>query len=126
MIFERACPDTDILCVELAKLGPSVRGTLYIQLANFPSHYLVLVITDDDFRYALISVKILTDTMYTEMIMEDIGWIDVQRVHGDQMSIRPHPEIDENVGIGQKRKRVAEHEMGVSDSAAQQSGTRLR
>lgn len=62
-------------------------GLLYIQLANFPTHYLVLVITDQDFRYALISAKVLPDTMYTEMIMGDIGWLDVRRIHGDEIDV---------------------------------------
>ncbi|KAG9318990.1 hypothetical protein JVU11DRAFT_1106 [Chiua virens] len=44
---------------KLKKLGPLARGTIYIKLSNFPSHYLVLVITKEDFRYPLISVKVL-------------------------------------------------------------------
>ena len=54
------------LPLELQKFGASARGWLYIQLLNFPSHYLVLVITDDEFRYALISVEVLTETMYAK------------------------------------------------------------
>ncbi|KAI6128239.1 mediator complex subunit MED14-domain-containing protein [Pisolithus croceorrhizus] len=69
---------------ELHKLGPSARGTIYIQLARFPNHYLVLVITEEDFRYALISVKVLTDSMFANMIMEDIGWLDVRRIREDR------------------------------------------
>ncbi len=88
----------------MAKLGTPIHGTLYIQLGNFPSHYLVLVITEDDFRYALISVKILTDTMYTEMTMEDIGWLDVQRVHGNQVAIKPHIEGITELITGPKRR----------------------
>ncbi|KAG9311954.1 hypothetical protein JVU11DRAFT_7217 [Chiua virens] len=40
---------------EITKLGPLARGTMYIKLAHFPSHYLVLVIIEEDFRYSLIS-----------------------------------------------------------------------
>lgn len=69
---------------EIQKLGPTARGTIYIQLARFPTHYLVLVITEEDFRYALISVKVLTDSMFANMIMEDIGWLDVRRIRGDR------------------------------------------
>lgn len=65
---------------------------LYIQLATFTEHYLVLVITDEDFRYALISVKVLENTMYNDMLMEDIGWIDVKRVHADELTMSVHPE----------------------------------
>ncbi|KAF8447165.1 mediator complex subunit MED14-domain-containing protein [Boletus edulis BED1] len=91
---------------ELQKLGPLARGTMYIKLSNFPSHYLVLVITEEDFRYALISVKVLPDSMYGNMIMEDIGWLDVRRIRDER---RP-PEIAigplvEDPQVGQKRKR---------------------
>ncbi len=90
----------------MAKLGPAARATLYIQLSNFPSHYLVLVITDEDFRYALISVKVHADTMYAEMTMEDIGWLDVQRIHGQGVVVKPRPGMETaEVGTGQKRKR---------------------
>ncbi|KAG1744781.1 mediator complex subunit MED14-domain-containing protein [Suillus lakei] len=68
---------------EIQKLGPAARGMMYIQLANFPTHYLVLVLTDEEFRYALISTKTLSDTMFGNMIMEDIGWLDVRRIRGD-------------------------------------------
>lgn len=59
-----------------------MRSLLYIQLIPFPTHYLVLVVTDTDFRYALISVKIVPDSMYQSLVMEDIGWLDVERICG--------------------------------------------
>ncbi|KAI0248188.1 mediator complex subunit MED14-domain-containing protein [Lactifluus subvellereus] len=67
---------------EFVKFGPTVRSLLYIQLTPFPTHYLVLVVTDTDFRYALISVKIVPDSMYQSLVMEDIGWLDVERICG--------------------------------------------
>ncbi|KAI9442706.1 MED14-domain-containing protein [Lactarius indigo] len=67
---------------EFIKFGVTVRGLLYIQLTPFPTHYLVLVVTDTDFRYALISVKIVPDSMYQSLVMEDIGWLDVERICG--------------------------------------------
>ncbi|KAF8629115.1 hypothetical protein AX17_005701 [Amanita inopinata Kibby_2008] len=85
---------------ELRKLGPSARGTLFIQLTNFPNHYLVLVITDERFRYALITTKVLTDSMYAHMLMEDIAWLDLDRIHNPGQ-----PNKQENLGAGVKRKR---------------------
>ena len=94
--------------VELAKLGAAVRGTLFIQLGSFPRHYLVLVITDEDFRYALISVSMITrgGAAFPEMIMEDIGWLDVQRVHnsGEEAKVMIKPTMEE-ASAGHKRKR---------------------
>ncbi|KAM6502426.1 Mediator complex subunit MED14 domain containing protein [Amanita muscaria] len=74
---------------ELRKLGPSTRGTLYIQLANFPDHYLVLVITDEKFRYALITTKVLTDSIYPTMVMEDIAWLDLDRIQKARIPAEP-------------------------------------
>lgn len=91
---------------ELQKLGPT-RGTLYIQLANSTEHYLVLVITDTEFRYALILTKVHTDSMYAEMTMEDIGWLDAQRIHGEEAVIKTRTGLDgaKRAGVlGQKRK----------------------
>ena len=98
---------------------------MYVQLGNFPSHYLVLVITDEDFRYALISVKVLPNTMYTEMVMEDIAWLDVQRVHGSQLAIKPLPGADEVTDLGQKHKRPDAHDI-VGGIIEQQTQSRLR
>jgi len=39
------------------KLGPDARSALFIQLAKFPDHYPVIVITDERFKYALITTK---------------------------------------------------------------------
>ncbi|OAX41796.1 MED14-domain-containing protein [Rhizopogon vinicolor AM-OR11-026] len=95
---------------ELQKLGPAARGMMYIQLANFPTHYLVLVLTDEEFRYALISTKMLSDTMFGNMIMEDIGWLEVRRIRGDRNAGTVMDEVvvsslSLDARVGQKRKR---------------------
>ena len=78
---------------------------LYLKLTKFPNHYLVIVITDEDFRYALISVKTLSDTMYGSLIMEDIGWMDVRRICGEGLVSSQHTSDAPNGNVGQKRKR---------------------
>ena len=99
---------------ELAKLGPAARGTIYIQLLSFPSHYLVLVITDDDFRYALIHVGVLLDSPLTTLVMEDIGWLNVKRIRGESeysiteetpalYSVPPLPRKKADQGDGQDK-----------------------
>ena len=66
------------------------------------------MITDEDFGYALISVKMITrdGTAFPEMIMEDIGWLNVQLVHNgnDEGKIMIQPSHDEEL-VGHKRKR---------------------
>src|ERR1700734_4213591 len=94
---------------EIQKFGPSARGWLYIQLSNFPRHYLVLVITDDEFRYALISVEVLSETMYANLIMKDIGWLDIRRIHGEDVVV-PAQSGQREARSGQKRKREVNDE----------------
>ena len=65
----------------MAKLGSEARGKLYIQLSNFPNHYLVLVVTDERFKYALITTTVLTESMFGGMTLEDIAWLDFDRIH---------------------------------------------
>ncbi|KAJ7755751.1 mediator complex subunit MED14-domain-containing protein [Mycena maculata] len=77
---------------EMAKLGSSARGAVYIQLTNFPTHYLVLVINDEEFRYALITTRVLTGTMYGNLVMEDIAWLDFDRIHGGDIAITAHSD----------------------------------
>ena len=64
----------------MMKLGPDARRSLFIQLANFPDHYLVIVITDERFKYALITTKGIEGPMIATMVMEDIAWIDSDRI----------------------------------------------
>ena len=88
---------------------------MYIQLSNFPQHYLVLVITDDEFRYALISASVVPDSMYGNMVMEDIAWLDLERIHGQNNVVvaRTNP-IDSGLkrkggeisGVGELGRRV--------------------
>jgi mediator of RNA polymerase II transcription subunit 14 len=78
---------------------------MYIQLLSFPTHYLVLVITDDDFRYALIHVAVL-ESPVTTLVMEDIGWLNVKRIRGeseytiteDNPSLYPVPSLPRRKG----------------------------
>lgn len=88
----------------MKKLGPVVRGTLYIQLANFPKNYLVLVVGDDDFRYALITVELLAGTMYTELAMKDVAWVMVDRMHGE-IDVTPVAGPEEGMAMALGRKR---------------------
>lgn len=60
-----------------------MRASVFIQLTYFPTHYLVVVITDEEFRYALIETTIVTDAIYASSTMDDIGWLDVHRLLGD-------------------------------------------
>lgn len=76
------------MCIEIAKFGPTARAFVYIQLAMFPSHYLVLVITDQEFRFALIQVR-LHEGKISSLGIDDLGWLDVDRIRGDKTRLEP-------------------------------------
>ncbi|RDB24861.1 Mediator of RNA polymerase II transcription subunit 14 [Hypsizygus marmoreus] len=108
---------------EMIKLGPSARGTLYIQLSNFPNHYLVLVITDERFRYALITTRVLSESMFSHMVMEDIAWLDFDRIHGEDVVITAYTGRSD-VRIG-KRKRDSDDAFGREIGMEPDSGFNL-
>jgi mediator of RNA polymerase II transcription subunit 14 len=78
---------------EMMKLGPDARGSLFIQLTNFPDHYLVIIITDERFKFALITTKGIEGPMIATMVLEDIAWIDSDRIHqaGAKGSVNTKP-----------------------------------
>ncbi|PIL36575.1 hypothetical protein GSI_00264 [Ganoderma sinense ZZ0214-1] len=88
---------------EIKKFGQDAQGQIYIQLGNFSTHYLVLVIADQDFRYALISVKEVEQSMNHDLVMEDIGWLNIRRIYGDEIAVESGTGLDPVTG--QKRKR---------------------
>ncbi|KAK0454745.1 mediator complex subunit MED14-domain-containing protein [Armillaria borealis] len=105
---------------ERRKLGPSARGTLFIQLEHFPDHYLVIVITDDNFQYALIESKVLRESMFANLVMEDIGWLDFDRIHGEDVA---RPDVE--VRAGMKRKRSVDDGPNVPHMEADRKGFNL-
>ena len=73
------------LSLEHAKFGGDVRGLLFIQLANFPVYYLVLIATDAEFRFALVSTRTIPDHPTYAMVLDDIGWLDYRRIHTEDI-----------------------------------------
>ncbi|KAF9453911.1 MED14-domain-containing protein [Macrolepiota fuliginosa MF-IS2] len=95
---------------ELAKLGPDTRGYLFIQLANFPNHYLVIVITDERFRFALITTSTNRDALFAHMVLEDIAWLNYDRIHQETLAVSKVTEsLNPDVRLGMKRKREVEN-----------------
>lgn len=86
---------------ELAKFGPDIRALLYIQLASFRRNYLVILVTELEFRFALVSLGDIPDNPTYSLMIEDIGWLDVQRIHGDDVLVRAR----ENAAGGQTSQR---------------------
>lgn len=69
--------------VDLAKFGQTTRYCLYIQLQALPTssrtgeealaYYLVLILTDEGFRFSIISVRRDEQTTQTALVLGQIG-----------------------------------------------------
>jgi mediator of RNA polymerase II transcription subunit 14 len=109
------------LLAEIHKLR-GARGALFIQLANFPNYYLVLVIRDRGFNYALISTKILPESSSATMVMEDIAFLDFDSLHGENIVITAHSaEFDPHINM--QRSRVSVDGNSRGDEVGQTSGS---
>jgi mediator of RNA polymerase II transcription subunit 14 len=83
---------------------PPAHDKVFIQLDNFPTHYLVILISDDGFHYVLMSMKPVTPDS-PNLIINDLASLDVKRIQ--QQHFHNHSII-----TGQKRKRADD---GISD-----------
>lgn len=107
---------------EIYKLR-GARGTLFIQLANFPNYYLVLVIRDRGFNYALISTKILPESSSATMVMEDIAFLDFDSMPGEDIVITAHSaEFDPHISMQRSRVSVDGNARG-DNQVGQTSGS---
>ncbi|KAI5477894.1 Mediator complex, subunit Med14 [Pseudohyphozyma bogoriensis] len=68
---------------DLAKFGMGTRSFLFIHLPNLSTHYLVLVLQEEGFRFALIQVSEVSDGMQTWLRVDELGWLDKSTSTGD-------------------------------------------
>ena len=79
----------------------------------------MLVVTDERFQYALITTRILTESMYANMVLEDIAWLDVSRIHEEPV-VRANPDkMAARLNINNK---VEEHDLLEGSSKPRFSG----
>lgn len=70
----------------------------------------MIVITDERFRFALITTSTNRDVMFAHMVLEDIAWLDYDRIHKETLAVSKVTEgLNPDVRSGMKRKRVAEN-----------------
>lgn len=48
------------------------------------------MISDEDFKYALINTQVVRTTITTSMVMGDIAWLDFSRLRNDDLTISVH------------------------------------
>lgn len=74
--------DVDIpsYVTELQKFGDSAPGYLFINLTTLPSYYLVIIVTVDGFKYALINTAREFTDKPPKVIIRDLGWLDPEKL----------------------------------------------
>jgi len=117
-----------LILLELAKFGKDARAHLFIQLHNFPTHYLVLVVADTDFKYALVSLRSALENGTPAMIIEDIGFLDVKKVRGkggvSGLGLGVTDE-EEGVGVGGTKRKRSLGDVGGREGGAKRDGVSL-
>ncbi|KAF9559893.1 MED14-domain-containing protein [Agrocybe pediades] len=98
----------NIKAEDMSKAGLDANGaTLFIQLSNFQDHYLVLVVAEERFRYALITTKTITTESYMTMSLEDIAWLDFSRIRGGSLrdaEHKPSSNTHDSISVDRKAK----------------------
>lgn len=61
---------------DLSKFGLTSRMYLFVHLQYLSNFYLVLVLNDEGFRFALISVREVSDAVQSWLSVEETGWLD--------------------------------------------------
>lgn len=67
-----------IIHQELRKFGDAAPGYIFINLPAFPPYYLVVIVTPDGFKYALINTS--REPGSNRVLIEDLGWFDPQNL----------------------------------------------
>ncbi|KAF5370780.1 hypothetical protein D9758_002136 [Tetrapyrgos nigripes] len=89
---------------ELQKLGRSL-GAVYIRLQSYQAHYLVIIIENEQFQYALITTSVIPDSATTDMVIDDVAFLDPVRIHGDDPTISIRDNVDTK-GASKRKKPV--------------------
>jgi len=77
-----------------------MRGAIYIQLRNYSSCYLVVIIADEEFQYALITT---IESTSTNMIIEEVAFLDSVRIHGDDPTLSIRDRVETQAAVNHRR-----------------------
>ena len=65
---------------------------IFIQFANFPQYYLVMVVNDNEFRFALISTRKIPDCLTFGLVIKDKAWLNYSHIRAAAASQNLSPE----------------------------------
>lgn len=71
---------TLFIITELQKFGDIAPGYLFINLTTLPSYYLVIIVTVDGFKHALINTARELVDKQTKVVVRDLGWLDPEKL----------------------------------------------
>jgi mediator of RNA polymerase II transcription subunit 14 len=67
----------------------------------------VIVVTDDKYRFALITTSTDREVMFAHMILQDIAWLDYDRIRKETLAVTKLTEnLNSGVKAGMKRMRA--------------------
>ncbi|KAL7409275.1 mediator complex subunit MED14-domain-containing protein [Mrakia frigida] len=94
---------------ELSKFGSSARLFLYVPLPDTPSHFFVAVMTQATFRFALISVRLVIENGLRWLVIEDVGWLDDEKLLAAKVVER---RARAGVGVVLGKRKFVDQEVG--------------
>lgn len=80
MILIATVSNAFLIGAEFTKFGAPAPGYLFINLASFPSHYIVIIVSEDGFKYALINTSREVVDKRSRLIIADLGWLDPEKL----------------------------------------------
>lgn len=68
----------------------------------------MIVVTDDKYRFALITTSTDREVMFAHMVLQDIAWLDYDRIRRETLAVSKMTEnLNSGVKTGRKRMRLA-------------------
>ncbi|KAF8343097.1 mediator complex subunit MED14-domain-containing protein [Cantharellus anzutake] len=65
---------------EMLKLSSGAAFHVFIKLTNFPSHYIVIVVSEEGCKYALIDTRLEIVENRERLVIADLGWLDPEKL----------------------------------------------
>ena len=81
----------------MAKFGRAIRVSLFIKLVPYDGYYLAMLGADEGMRWALLNVTDGTARGRNARVIDDYGWLDVDRIGGGNERQRRWLEVANRV-----------------------------
>ncbi|KAL8292356.1 hypothetical protein RQP46_001822 [Phenoliferia psychrophenolica] len=100
-----------IRAADYVKFGVGSRSFLFVHLPQLPNNFLVLVLAEEGFRFALAAVREVSEALQTFLVLEEVGWLDKSPTNGDWEPTK----ASGRTGGGNERPAAVGTEVSVED-----------